>query len=159
MEQGNFHLFWNGPFSNWYSASITVDGVEYSCTEQHMMAEKAKLFEDHETLKKIMRAKHPAEQKKLGRQVKGFDVDKWSVVAKELVYKGNLAKFTQHEDLKQYLLGTGDKIIVEASPYDTVWGIGLGEDDERCLDPKQWKGTNWLGEVIMRVRATIRVGA
>lgn len=154
MEK-EFYLFWNGPFSNWYPARILVDGISYTCTEQHMMAEKARLFDDEETLEKIMVATHPHDQKRLGRQVKGFNVDKWNAVARDRVYIGNLAKFTQHEDLKEFILRTGDDIIVEASPYDTIWGIGLYEDDERCLDPKQWKGKNWLGEVLMRVRDTI----
>ena len=88
-------------------------------------------------------------------KVKNFDKDKWEEIAKDVVYVANYAKFTQHEDLKQTLLSTKDKIIVEASPWDKIWGIGMRATDKGIEDPKNWKGTNWLGEAIMKVRETI----
>jgi ribA/ribD-fused uncharacterized protein len=156
MSQQKFHFFWGGPFSNWFYAPIVVDGVEYDCTEQHMMAMKAKLFGDEKIHRQIMEAHDPATQKALGRKVKNFNKEQWEAIAREVVYQGNLVKFTTDGDLKTFILNTGDDIIVEASPTDTLWGIGLSANDPRAKIPSQWRGLNWLGEVLMRVRETIR---
>jgi ribA/ribD-fused uncharacterized protein len=145
-------LFWGSPFSQWYSRPFVVNGVTYNCAEQFMMAMKAKKFGDEESLFKIMASRSPSEQKKIGRMVKNFDSKEWDAISRDVVTLGNRAKFTQHEDLKALLLETGNLEIVEASPYDTLWGIGLGEQDPRCLDKATWQGKNWLGECLMRVR-------
>lgn len=121
-----------------------------------MMAEKAKLFGDLYVLSEIMRATDPAEQKMWGRRVKNFDKTKWEAIAREVVFKANMAKFTQYPELHKLLLDTGDKTIVEASPEDTIWGIGLRASDPRAKDPSRWRGTNWLGEALMRVRAELQ---
>jgi len=151
-ETENMILFWNGPFSQWEPCEFIVDGIEYNCAEQYMMAEKARMFGDEEALDEIMDTDDPSEQKRLGRLVQGFDEDRWNEVAVDIVVKGNLAKFGQNPELKKVLLATGDKIIVEASPYDRIWGIGLREDDPRAWDRNSWEGTNWLGEALCRVR-------
>jgi len=145
-------LFWNGPFSQWEPCEFVVDGIEYNCAEQYMMAEKARMFEDEATLEEIMDTDDPKEQKRLGRLVEGFDEDRWNAVAVDIVVKGNLAKFGQNPEFKKVLLDTEDKIIVEASPYDRIWGIGLRENDPRAWDRNSWLGTNWLGEALCRVR-------
>lgn len=150
-----FEFFWGGPFSQWYTSKFEVDGVEYNCAEQFMMASKAKIFGDKDALGKIMASKDPKEQKALGREVKGFSANMWNKTAKEVVYIANMAKFSDPE-LKEYLLDTGDKEIVEASPYDTIWGIGMGEQNPDRFDKSKWKGTNWLGEVLMRVRRDLK---
>jgi len=155
MSDDNFLFFYGGPFSQWYGSKFEVSGVEYNCAEQFMMAAKARIFGDKEALKKIMASEDPKEQKALGREVKGFSEISWNRTAKEVVYIANLAKFSEPE-LKKVLLDTGNKELVEASPYDTIWGIGLGEDDPDRLDKSKWKGTNWLGEVLMRVRRELR---
>ena len=152
-----FVLFWGGPFSQWYEAEMAIDGVIYNCAEQYMMASKARVFKDEESLKKIMATGEPSRQKALGRMVKGFDPVIWDAVSRDYVTKANYAKFTQHKDLHTVLMETGDLEIVEASPYDRLWGIGLGEEDPRCLDKSQWMGKNWLGECIMRVREQLKV--
>jgi ribA/ribD-fused uncharacterized protein len=121
-----------------------------------MMAEKARLFGDNEVLLKIMLATDPSRQKAFGKTVKNFNKEKWEAVAKDVVYQGNYAKFTQYPELKEKLLATGDKIIVEASPTDCIWGIGLAVDDDLIFDQKNWRGTNWLGECIMKVREELR---
>lgn len=155
MVQERFFLFWGGPFSQWCSSAFKVNGIQYNCAEQYMMAEKARLFGDKRLLALIMASNDPSEQKSLGRQVADFDTKRWNKVARDIVYTGNYAKFTQNPDLKEFLLATQGTTIVEASPYDTIWGIGLDEDDPRAQDRSQWRGTNWLGEVIMRVRDTL----
>ena len=147
-----FTLFYTGCFSQWHPSKFEVDGVQYSHAEQFMMAEKARLFGDEATLKRIMASKHPKEQKALGRQISPFDATKWNAVAKKSVYKGNYAKFTQNKDFLDALLATKGTTLVEASPYDKIWGIGLGKDDPLALNRANWKGTNWLGEVLTNLR-------
>lgn len=110
------------------------------------------MFGDYETAHAILETQNPKEQKALGRKVKNFTPDEWNTVARTIVYYGNLAKFSQNPELLQQLLDTGDTLLVEASPYDTIWGIGLNEEDARNTPPENWKGTNWLGEVLVRVR-------
>lgn len=151
-----FFFFYGGPFSQWYRSILKIDGVEYNCAEQYMMAMKATMFEDKEALLKIMKAHDPSTQKATGRKVKNFDPAKWNLVAKDFVYAANLAKFTSTSFLKRFILDTGDREIVEASPTDTIWGIGLAEDDPDRLDRTKWRGTNWLGEVLMKVREDLK---
>lgn len=149
---GDYVLFWRGWPSQWYPSAFNIGGIDYNCTEQFMMSEKARLFGDNKALGQILNTRSPKEHKEWGRRVKGFDKDLWNNVAKEIVFLGNLAKFTQNKDLMEQLIATENRILVEASPYDTVWGIGLSETDPDATDPKKWKGTNWLGEVLMKVR-------
>lgn len=153
-----FHFFWKGPLSQWFKRDFTVDGIKYNCAEQYMMSRKAVLFKDALALKKIMEATNPYDQKAYGRNVEHFDVGEWEAVAKDYVFSGNYNKFTQHQDLKEIILSTGEKTLVEASPYDKLWGIGVAEDDPRALDRAKWPGRNWLGEVLTNVRNTIRSG-
>lgn len=155
VKTDNFEFFWGGPFSQWYKSRFNVDGVYYNCAEQYMMAMKAAFFEDYETLETIMQTSDPKAQKALGRQVKNFNADRWNAVARDFVFKANLAKFSP-DHMKQMLLGTGDKEIVEASPYDKIWGIGMSETDPDRFDKSKWRGTNWLGEVLMLVRTELR---
>lgn len=151
-------FFWanDSCFSQWHHSVFFVDNVEYNCAEQYMMAEKAYLFNDLDSRQKIMRESNPRKQKSLGRNVKNFDHAIWRENAKSIVYKGNLAKFSQNELFQLFLLNTGGREIVEASPYDTIWGIGLSYDNDLCLDENNWRGTNWLGEVLVNVRNDIR---
>jgi ribA/ribD-fused uncharacterized protein len=153
-----FTFFWRGPFSQWHRSSFTVDDITYCTAEQFMMAAKARLFGDSSTERKILRAVSPKEQKALGRAVTPFDEDKWNSVARDLVYQGNHAKFSQNSDLKELLIATQGTTLVEASPFDQVWGIGLAEDDPRALKIETWNGKNWLGEVLTKVREDIMAG-
>jgi len=120
--------FLTGPFSQWhpseFMAALTPGGREmrFSHAEQYMMAGKAVLFGDHETLARIMDAPHPRDQKELGREVKDFDLATWNLHARDIVYRGNMAKFSQDGDLREYLMATGDKHLVEGAWYDRVWG-------------------------------------
>lgn len=165
MSDELFTLFWNGPFSQWHESDFELDGVEYGCAEQYMMAEKARLFEDDETLDMIMESDDPLQQKKLGRAVHGFDLAKWQEEDDDnympfcwnAVWRGNMAKFSQNPGLLEELLATKGTTLVEASPRDKIWGIGLGEDDPGCRDRLSWQGTNWLGEVLTNVRGHLEV--
>lgn len=151
-----FHLFWKGPLSQWHRSSFTINGRKYNCCEQFMMSQKAILFADHETFDLIMESDSPSEQKKLGRQVKNFVERDWNAIAKSVVYGGNYAKFTQNPDLLKYLLATSGMELVEASPYDVIWGIGLTADDPLALNRETWRGKNWLGEILTKVRDDIQ---
>lgn len=151
-----YTFFWGGPFSQWAPSKILIDGVIYNCCEQYMMAQKALLFNDIEAHNNIMKEQQPYLQKALGRKVTNFDKDRWEAVAKHVVFRANLAKFTQNKYYYDALMATGETLLVEASPEDKIWGIGLHQDDPRALDPNQWLGTNWLGEVITHVRENIR---
>jgi len=152
MSEEKFTLFWNGPFSQWLPSKFVIDDVEYNCCEQYMMAQKAIMFDDKESLKKIMDAEHPREQKKLGRKVKDFVPEKWNLYAQQIVYDGNMAKFTQNPDLLEELFKTKGTTLVEASPYDKIWGNGMVANDPRAMNRDTWNGTNWLGEAITKVR-------
>ena len=127
-------------FSQWYYAEFELDGVQYPTAEHYMMAEKARLFQDNEILAQIIDASHPGEAKKLGRKVKGFKQEIWLEHRFPIVVKGNLGKFSQNRDLKEFLLNTGDRILVEASPRDHIWGIGIDRINPDAENPYQWKG-------------------
>jgi ribA/ribD-fused uncharacterized protein len=148
-------FFWNGIYSQWHKVPMVVDGIEYNSCEQYMMHRKALLFGDTETANLILAEKNPREQKKFGRMVKNFDKALWDKKCLAIVYEGNLAKFSQNEDLKRELLSTRDRILVEASPVDFIWGIGMHEDDEGVENPKNWKGLNLLGQAITLVKQTL----
>lgn len=155
-----YTFFYNGPFSNWYPCKFTdIKGIEYNCSEQYMMYYKALLFDDLDIASAIMLESHPREQKALGRMVKGFEIKRWNNFAKEIVWQGCFYKFTQNEDLFNELIRTDDTLLVEASPTDMVWGVGLSENDPLIKDPNNWRGTNWLGEVLTDLRENLIAAA
>lgn len=141
--------------SNWYAASFTIDDTTYRSTEQYMMAQKALLFHDKEIYNKILAAKTPEEAKKLGKLVRNFRNDTWLQHRFDIVVQGNEAKFSQNAPLKNYLISTENTVLVEASPYDTIWGIGLSADDPDASNPHVWKGENVLGFALMEVRSRL----
>jgi len=148
-------FFWGSEFSNWYECRLPFikhKGITFFNTEQAFMWEKAVFFGDMETAANIVKNPDPARCKKLGRLVKGFDAHKWSEVSYNIMVAVNYAKYDQSSRLRHTLFETGDKILVEASPYDTIWGIGLHWEDDDCLDPANWKGQNLLGKALMEVR-------
>ncbi|MBO9713013.1 NADAR family protein [Sphingomonas sp.] len=155
MNAERFTFFWSGPFSQWHRSPFQLDGVLYNTAEQYMMAGKARLFGDEEMLARILAAEEPRDQKALGRRVRGFDGERWNATARDIVLVGSRAKFTQHRDLLQLLLRTEGTTLVEASPLDAIWGIGMAEDDPDARDRTKWRGTNWLGEVLTRLRDTL----
>lgn len=138
--------------SQWYPCCFEVDGDIYTSAEQYMMAEKAKLFGDIETREAILNTSDPRKCKSLGRKVKNFDKAVWDKNKRRIVERGNTEKFMQNDDLREYLLSTGNKVLVEASPTDRVWGIGLCKNNPDALDPTEWRGENLLGFALMNTR-------
>jgi len=155
-QTDQFVFFWRGWPSQWVPSPFTLDAVAYSCCEQYMMAEKARVFGDDRTLCGILAATSPRKQKDLGRQARGFDEALWNSVCRGIVFTGNLAKFQQNADLRAQLLDTGGRVIVEASPVDCIWGIGLAADNPEAILPDKWPGKNWLGIALMQVRDALR---
>ena len=152
-----FTFFWEtrSPFSQWHPSDFVVEGITFNCAEQYMMYQKAKLFDDEQIAEQVLLTKKPRDQKALGRRVRNFDTDTWQKHCKKIVYDANQAKFTQNESLKEALLATAGTELVEASPYDKIWGIGLTADDPAAQNRDTWQGTNWLGEVLTQVREDI----
>ena len=142
-------------FSQWYPASFTVDGETYATAEHFMMAEKARLFGDAETRRRILSASDPGAAKALGREVRGFSETTWLEHRYAIVVRASEAKFLQDARLREFLLQTGQRVLVEASPVDRIWGIGLSQDDTRCSNPNHWRGLNLLGFALMQARANI----
>ncbi|GAA4896824.1 hypothetical protein LX16_1302 [Stackebrandtia albiflava] len=141
--------------SQWSPAEFTTEGHRFPTAEHYMMWRKAVVFGDHATADRVLSASHPGEAKRLGRQVSGFDPREWERVRESVVFAGNHAKFTAHPRMRAYLAATRARVLVEASPVDTVWGIGLSADDPAAADPTRWRGDNLLGFVLMRVRAAL----
>jgi ribA/ribD-fused uncharacterized protein len=142
-------------FSQWWRCDFEVAGQRYSSAEQFMMAEKARLFADRDARDRILASDDPALAKRLGRGVRAFDETVWSSARFDLVTEGNVAKFGQDERLRGYLRATGEAVLVEASPTDAVWGIGLAAGDPVARDPHSWRGLNLLGFALMRARALL----
>jgi ribA/ribD-fused uncharacterized protein len=153
--------FWGGRaaegcLSQWWPADFKVNGRRYASAEHYMMVTKALLFGDRDTADRIHATTDPAEAKTLGRTVRGYTEARWAEHRFEVVVIGNVAKFAQNHDLRDYLLSTADRVLVEASPKDSIWGIGLTVDDPRAHDPATWGGLNLLGFALMEARARLR---
>ncbi len=157
MKAEKFTFFWRSesPFSNWYPAEFEIDGIRFNCSEQYMMYGKALLFGDQEIAEEILKSSNPGSQKALGRKVKKFNQTIWAKHAREIVYKACDAKFRQNENLLKRLLKTKGTTLVEASPVDPIWGIGLAEDNPQAHNRHTWRGKNWLGQVLTQLREDI----
>lgn len=149
--------FWNGIFSQWYACDVydTDKKINYNCAEQAMMAYKAATFDDEFVFDMIMRSDNPRIQKAWGRKIKNYDDAVWSKVRLDIVSKISYWKFSQNKTLKELLILTKDAELVEASPVDFIYGVGLTEDCEEILDKTNWRGQNLLGIAIMRAREQI----
>jgi len=163
----SFRFFWGhrppagggvgpGCLSQWWPVVFTVEGRRYTSAEHFMMERKARLFGDEEMAEKVLAAPDPGRAKSLGRRVRGYDDAGWERHRYDIVVAGNIAKFGQHGRLRAFLLGTGDDLLVEASPLDAIWGIGLAAADDRARQPAAWPGLNLLGFALMDVRAALR---
>lgn len=153
----NMYLFYGAhdPLSNWHMRQFTVKHMTFCCMEQAMMYCKAMLFGDLEIAGKIMATVHPARMKALGRQVRKFNGAIWEAKREDYVYICKLAQFRQNPDMADFLIATGTKMLVEASPTDNIWGAGLDAGSPAIWHPKLWLGLNLLGKVCERVRDTL----
>lgn len=158
IDNRKYTFFWlaPSPFSQWHRAGFTVDGVHFKTAEHYMMYKKAMLFGDALKAEEILKIEHPKDVKQKGREISGFIKEEWEANCKRFVYEGNYAKFTQNKAILPVLMGTGDTELVEASPFDNIWGIGLKEEDAKKLPKEQWKGTNWLGEILTELRENLK---
>ena len=171
LAQGNavkYLFFWghtsNDPtqigkecLSQWYPAAFEIDGIHYPTAEHYMMAEKARVFHDDAVLQKILANDDPSLAKQLGREVKNYNDNTWKQHRFDIVVRGNSAKFAQNEKLKAFLQSTGDQILVEASPEDKIWGIGLYDNHPDARTPAKWRGLNLLGFALMEVREGLKI--
>jgi ribA/ribD-fused uncharacterized protein len=164
-EKLDFLFFWGHTvkdeitkacFSQWFPCEFVESDVVYKTAEHYMMAAKARLFDDIEILKLILQANSPNEAKGLGRKIENFNSEIWDHHKYQIVVQANLLKFSQNQELKEFLLSTEDKVIVEASPYDKIWGIGMLESDESINNPLLWNGENLLGFALMEVRYLLK---
>jgi ribA/ribD-fused uncharacterized protein len=146
-------------FSQWFMSGFDIDGIHYRTAEHFMMAGKARLFEDGAALQRILDAPSPVEVKAIGREIAGYDDRVWCAHRWSVVVNANLGKFSQDQRLKEFLLGTGDQILVEASPVDAIWGIGLAANHPDAVNPAAWQGLNLLGFALMEVRDELRAQA
>jgi ribA/ribD-fused uncharacterized protein len=138
--------------SQWWLSNFEEDGIIYKTAEHYMMAGKAKLFDDMDIFERILSKDSPKDVKDLGRQIKNFDVAIWDEQKYNIVKRGNYLKFSQNQNLTHFLIQTKNKILVEASPVDPIWGIGLADDHANAKNPKEWRGQNLLGFALMEVR-------
>lgn len=141
--------------SQWYGAPFRLDGRDFPTAEHYMMYQKAVLFGDQDSAEQILASPSPAAAKALGRGVRGFIEAAWDERRLQIVATGNEAKFGQNPELRAFLIGTGNRVLVEASPTDRIWGIGLAEEDPRAENPLSWRGLNLLGFALMTARGRL----
>lgn len=157
MRTTDTHVFfWGGEFSNWFNCYFEYQDQEFFNSEQAFMWEKARFFRDEEMAELILHTQNPSDAKKLGRKVRGFDTERWMIGSYAYMVAVNLAKYSQNPRLREKLLATGDKTLVEASPHDKIWGIGMSENNPNCLDETLWQGMNLLGKALMEVRKQLK---
>lgn len=143
--------------SQWWPAPFKADGLRFATAEHYMMWSKARLFGDDDAAQAVLQAPGPAQAKKIGRLVKGFEEDAWVAHRWQIVVDASVGKFGSDPALRAYLLGTSRRVLVEASPRDRIWGIGMGASNEHAQDPARWRGLNLLGFALMEARQ--RLGA
>lgn len=145
----------NGYLSNWHLSEFKLNEIEYTSMEQFMMYQKAVCFNDEKTAREILETDDVSYIKKLGRLVAGYDENYWNGIRQIVVYDGLLAKFSQNENLKKQLKGTGHAILAECAVKDRIWGIGLSMNDPDRLNPVKWQGQNLLGYTLMMARGKL----
>jgi len=143
-------------FSQWYESPFQEDGIMYLTAEHYMMHKKALLFNDLSAAQNILNATTALKAKNIGREILNFNEDEWLKHRFDIVVKANLAKFSSTIELKEFLIGTGETILVEASPVDKIWGIGMASDNPQIEIPSKWKGLNLLGYALIEVREQLK---
>lgn len=153
-------FFYSGrqAFSNWHHSpdQLIMRGLSFDHSEGAFMAMKAWFFMDLDAVAACHAEKDPCAVKAIGRTIRGYDDAAWSLVRLGFMAYVNLLKYRQNPEMAAELLGTGDRTLVEASPVDQVWGVGLAEDDPLIQSPSNWRGTNLLGVALMQVREVLR---
>jgi len=156
-----YAFFWNGPFSQWFKFNFEASGIKFNSAEQYMMYHKAQLFGDHQMAKKILESSNQARIKEYGRRVKGFDETVWNEHKFQIVKAGNIFKFREifkdKEFAEAFEKQIGERLFVEASPYDKIWGVGLHWSDNRILDKSKWLGQNLLGKAIDEALVELKI--
>ena len=154
MENNKYTFFWETKyvFSNWHPAKFVMNGIKFGNSEQAFMYYKAKLFGDEYSMEKILKNSDPRKVKQLGREISGFDEKIWDENKFQIMYNVNYAKYSQNPKMLNKLISTKGTNLVEASPFDNIWGIGLFEIDAKRLSPNLWPGKNLLGKVLDKVR-------
>lgn len=151
-----YKFFWKGNLSQWAKSTFTQDGITFECAEQYMMYYKAVLMNDKQTGDEILKSKTPKEQKDLGRKIRNFNQNVWDANKVQIVYNGNYLKFTQNPKLLDELLATDGLLLVEASPFDNIWGIAMDEETASRTFPENWKGENLLGRILTKLREDLK---
>lgn len=146
----------NSPLSNHFPCTVTVHAVKYNCNEQFIMRRKAEIAGDEEAVAAIMRSNDPVRQKAIGNKLKDLDYEQWKLESPKVALQVVYSKFCENPKLANWLMATGNKTIVEASP-DRIWGVGMKLDNARILDPSAWGDSqNVMGKALMKVRELIR---
>ena len=155
IKKEPFAFFSKGVLSQWHHSPFMVKDVMFNNCEQFMMFQKATVFGDIETASRILEATHPRECKELGRKVRNFNQEIWDQVKQGIVFSGNYHKFNFHKEMRDVLFETKGLLLVEASPFDSIWGIGMSADDPDVMDRDKWRGKNLLGLALNFVRETL----
>ena len=150
----------HGCFSNWYPAPFEIARHSFVSSEQYMMYQKVLLAHEYELADKILNTSDPAEAKEYAGPgyFKSFDSvkDIWERIRKNVVKRGVRAKFAQNPELLNQLLETGNALLCECAGKDTVWGIGINLREPDWHDVSKWRGSNYLGIILMELREEFR---
>jgi ribA/ribD-fused uncharacterized protein len=163
MTEETYICFWkpnetNGYLGNWYNSPFTIDNIQFINSEQYFMWRKLKEFDpDNDQLEKeLLKSTNSAEMKAIGQQVKNYKDKVWATIRYDVMKTGLLQKFIQNPHLLTKLLNTKDAILVEASPRDKIWGIGLNAEHAMSVGKENWPGENLLGKCLMEVREMLK---
>ncbi len=150
----------HGCFSNWYESYFTYAGVRYNCAEQYMMSQKVSLGRRYDLRNKIMESHDPDKIKSLGSKDSFPEFAEikhiWDKHCRHIVKRGVRAKFQQNPDMLQELLDTGSALLCECAGQDKIWGIGINLRNSEWEDVHNWKGSNYLGVILMEIREEFR---
>lgn len=145
-----------GFLSNWYMSDFIEDGRLYTSVEQYLMYGKAVVFKDEEMQQAILATHDVSEIKQYGRQVKGYNETVWNGLRQLVLYRGLVLKFSQNEELRQKLIATGNKMLVECARTDKIFSCGISIKDPMRLDMSKWSGKNLLGFALIDLREQLK---
>ena len=145
------YYFWGGsnPLSNFHKCDFQENDVSFTSVEQYFVYKKAHHFSDEVAKQKVLTLQDPVQIKRT--MIKGYDKAQWAPMSERVMEQGLSLKFHQDEGMKKALLATEHRELIEASPYDSMWGIGIGLHSESLTDKTKW-GSNRLGKLLMEIR-------